>query len=104
MQFFHKIMPLIIVNKVTKCTTSNEQGTLLYDRIFYELQTQNSVTLSFKDVKIISSSFLNSSIGALFDNIGPDNLKDKIRITHYNPNIGHAILNYVNNKKQSFLV
>ena len=48
------------------CVASTD-GDKLYDLIVKELEDKSPVTLSFEDIELITSAFLNGAIGRLYD-------------------------------------
>lgn len=62
---------------------SREKGKILFDEIVPIIKEQNTVVLDFSDLKTISSAFLNSALGALYNVLPPDKLTEYVKI---NPN------------------
>jgi len=91
----------IIVKDLTPGTLTNVDGMNLRVAIDEALVSGHSVLLSFNGIHTISSSFLNSSLGEIFDKYGYDVLKSRIKITHYTTQLAGAIIKYVNDLKTS---
>jgi len=91
----------IIVKDLTSGTLTNVDGLNLRVAIDAALASGDSVLLSFSGIHTISSSFLNSSLGEIFDKYGHDVLRSRIKITHYTPPLAGAITKYVNDLKIS---
>jgi hypothetical protein len=91
----------IIVKDITSGTLTNIDGLNLRVAIDASLASGDSVLLSFSGIHTISSSFLNSSLGEIFDKYGNDVLKSRIKITNYTPPLAGAITKYVNDLKTS---
>lgn len=87
-------MTIVIKDKVSG-TLSNIEGLNLFYIIERELENSDVIILSFGGINTISSSFLNSSIGAIIDKYGIEILKEKIKITNYTRAIANTILKYV---------
>ena len=84
----------ILVKDVTNNTLSNTDGVLLHIAINNALGNSDSVILSFHDIHVLSSSFLNSSIGDIVDKHGFAVL-NKIRIVDYTASISTFLKNYI---------
>lgn len=91
----------IIVKDLTSGTLTNVDGLNLRVAIDAALASGDSVLLSFSGIHTISSSFLNSSLGEIFDKYGYDVLRSRIKITHYTTPLAGAITRYVNDLKTS---
>jgi len=73
---------MIIIKDIVHDTFTNASGYVLYLAIKDKLNTSTKVfDLSFEGVSCTSSSFLNSSIGAIIEESGVDVLK-RMRPTH----------------------
>ncbi|GHB48408.1 STAS-like domain-containing protein [Mongoliitalea lutea] len=60
----------IRVTHIVKKTYKNKAGNEIYLRLKEELKNSESLKIYFKDGSVPSSSFLNSSFGALIEEIG----------------------------------
>ncbi|GAA4503177.1 hypothetical protein GCM10023172_27590 [Hymenobacter ginsengisoli] len=74
-----------MVASATTSTLSNADGYKLFVALKEALTEQpGSVTLDLTDVVNFSSSFLNSSLGALYDEFGTEGYK-RLRLNNYKP-------------------
>lgn len=78
------ISTIVITDVVSGCST-NAEGFTLYTVMKNELANGSNVKLSFKDCPGMSSSFLNSSLGAIFDEKGIDFIKNRITLGSIKP-------------------
>lgn len=88
----------VIVKDVTASALSNDDGiklSLILDNI---LTTHDVVLISFKGINILTTSFLNSSIGNLIDNHGLEILS-KIRLVDYTNSIASFVKKYISDIK-----
>lgn len=77
--------PVLPVAIITSGTISNADGYKLLVALEEALATQPGlVTLDLSDVIGFSSSFLNSSLGALFEGMGAASFK-RLRLSNYKP-------------------
>jgi len=86
---------IIIVKEICQGTFSNAEGYSLYCAIINGLEVSDAIVLSFNEIDAVSSSFLNSSIGNVIDDMGMDTLKNRIKITHYTPTLAGVLKKYV---------
>ena len=76
---------VLTVSDITSGTYSNTDGFSLLVAMREALQSQEGVvTLSLQGVIGFSSSFLNSSLGALYEEMGKSSFQ-RIRLTNYKP-------------------
>ncbi len=77
--------PVLPVAILTSGTLSNADGYKLLSALKGALATQSGpVTLDLSDVIGFSSSFLNSSFGTLFEEMGAASFK-RLRLSNYKP-------------------
>ena len=77
--------PVLTVTALTSGTISNADGYKLLVALKETLTAQSGpVTLDLTGVIGFSSSFLNSSLGSLFEEIGPASFK-RLRLSNYKP-------------------
>lgn len=72
------------VNQIVASCYTNADGAVLYDALASAIDCNRLVTLDFSGVPQVTSSFVNSSLFALFDRYGPDILANKVRIVGVN--------------------
>ena len=63
-------MDTIIIKDICEDTYTNRSGFVLFTQVEKYVSKGQTVSLSFKGISGLSSSFLNSSIGALVENYG----------------------------------
>lgn len=68
----------ILVKDIVNETISNASGYTLYLQLKEPVKSRTPLRLSFKDCMVTSSSFLNSSIGALIEEFGVEQVKQVI--------------------------
>lgn len=76
-------------------TSTNTEGYILFllmDKVF---SIDGKITLSLKSCTPMSSSFLNSSFGALIEKYGFEKMKGRLVITDYTPVMADNIKNYL---------
>lgn len=71
----------IYLKNIVKDTITNKAGTELYDLLNKYIQEKQQIELSLKDATAISSSFFNTSFGAIIENYGFVVLKQYIKLT-----------------------
>ena len=88
----------ISIKDVASNTLSNTDGVQLQTAIDKILSDGDSVVISFHGISVVSSSFLNSSLGNLIDKYGFDVLS-KIKLVDYTATIASYIKSYISNIK-----
>ncbi len=88
----------IIVKDVVPSALSNMDGVQLHAAMDKNLNAGYSVILSFNGINVVSSSFLNSSLGNITDKYGFDILS-KIRLVDYTSTIATYVKNYISDLK-----
>lgn len=77
--------PVLQLFDIVDNTLTNTDGLKLFLALRNALEVQTApVTLSLLNLTAFSSSFLNSSFGALYEQRGPELMK-RIRLTNYKP-------------------
>ncbi|HRH01524.1 MAG TPA: DUF4325 domain-containing protein [Bacteroidia bacterium] len=89
----------IIIRDVVTGTSTNDEAYPLFILMDGIIRKDNSIILSLKGCSNVSSSFLNSSIGSLYDKYGYSKLKGKIFITNSTPALAKLFKKYVENLK-----
>ncbi|AHA29514.1 STAS-like domain-containing protein [Exiguobacterium sp. MH3] len=70
---------------------TNDDGGLLYDIIKSAMKDHDIINLSFEDMNAISSSFLNSSLVKIKEEIGFGELKRRFKFVKTTPSINSTI-------------
>ena len=86
---------IINIKDITEGTASNASGFSVYTVMKNSLTSDNKITLSFDGVNSMSSSFLNSSVGAFIDDYGFDAFKKNVSIINYTPSTLNMIKSYL---------
>jgi len=85
---------------LVQATSTNADGEVLCKVMEMAIRDGNVIELSLMDASPFSSSFLNSSFGALWENFGDDTLKGRVRITNYQPTRRDQIFDYLTKLRQ----
>jgi hypothetical protein len=72
---------VILIRQVCGAADTTEQGHSLLSAIKHELSNSSSVVISFEEVPVATSSFVNASLALLADEIGLDQVKRLVRVT-----------------------
>lgn len=80
-------MVICVKNVVDGCDT-NEQGIVVYRRMRSELGSGRFIVLDFSGVSNVTSSFVNSAIVQLIDDLGYDFVRKFVAIKGVNRQIG----------------
>ncbi|EAI7262555.1 DUF4325 domain-containing protein [Campylobacter lari] len=72
---------IININQLTnsQCILS-EDGEKVFAEIKKVLETEDKVVLSFKDINILTTAFLNSAIGNLYNDFREEYIKEKLSV------------------------
>ncbi len=85
----------IYLTDIVSGTSSNTEGLNLYIFIKNIIQDSDSqIDISFKGATPFSSSFLNSSFGALIDDFGFATLKSKVNFIELTKNQANTLRKY----------
>ncbi|MEO6883122.1 MAG: DUF4325 domain-containing protein [Bacteroidia bacterium] len=76
-------------------TATTTEGLALYLAMSKAMDTGKNVKLSLKDCTPLSSSFLNSTFGELYDRYGYDKIKERVVLINYFPSHAMAIKKYL---------
>lgn len=87
---------MIIIKEHIASTLRNEEGYALFCLMDREFNDKGEVHLSFKGCTALSSSFLNSSFGELYEKHGFAALKGKIRLADITARNLSEIKKYLN--------
>lgn len=74
--------------------TDSESGQRVYELIYPQLLSSNSVELDFDGVGVLASAFFNFAIGQLLKDIAPEKLNELLDIRNLSPH-GTSILERV---------
>lgn len=73
---------MLKLTSIVSDTYTNSAGYALFLALDKYIKANDRVELSFEGATPTSSSFLNSSFGAIIDAYGMDRLKTSVKITH----------------------
>ena len=93
----------IIIKDCVSGTISNTEAIALKIELQNALLSFDVVTLDFSDVKVITSSFLNSSLGDVVSLIGIENLKGRLNIKNCSSQLASVISAYMTSLKNTKL-
>lgn len=85
---------------LVQATGSNSEGYALFLQMENAILKGDSIELSLQDATPFSSSFLNSSFGALWEKFGDIELKGRVKITNFQPSRRDQIVDYLTLLKQ----
>lgn len=85
----------IEIQNICNSTLSNADGLLLFNEMDKLLTNGDSVLISLANINTISSSFLNSSFGEIVMKYDSSILTNRVKITHYTPNIAKVLTKYL---------
>ncbi|AQR79316.1 STAS-like domain-containing protein [Paenibacillus larvae] len=98
-------MVIQITDHVNHCVT-NADGDIIRNLILGELLNENIVTVSFKNVLGVSSSFMNSAFIALLDDVSFEVIKKHLKIVHSTKTINDMMkkgFNYEVNERKNLI-
>jgi len=84
----------LTVSDIVAGTFSNADGLVLKLAIDNALAYNEQVIISFEGISSLSSSFLNSSIGEIFEHYGKDGLQRRLKMTNYTPTVLNIVKKY----------
>jgi len=93
----------IVVSEIVSGTSTNIEAMPLFFAMDKAILAGNIINLSLKNCPAMSSSFLNSSVGALFEKYGFDKLKGKLHLSDHTPSAGKNLSDYIAKIRKSVL-
>ena len=85
---------------LVNATGTNSEGIILYNAMEKEIRNGKIVELSLLNSTPFSSSFLNSSFGALWEKFGDSTLKGRVKIINFQPTRRDQIFEYISNLRE----
>lgn len=67
------------------CVTS-EQGDSVREEFEKYLQSGNKVSISFEEIRLVTSAFLNTAIGALYQDLSVADVSEHLSVENITPN------------------
>ena len=89
----------IVIKDCVAGTISNTEAVALKIELQNALVNFDVVTLDFSEVKVVTSSFLNSSLGEVVSNMGIENLKGRLNIKNCSSQLASVIAAYMTSLK-----
>lgn len=83
------------------CVASSD-GQKIYDRLAAAFKEEKSVTLSFRNVTILTSAFLNAAIGQLYGSFTDDEIRSLLKVQDIQPDDLELLKRVVDTAKQYF--
>lgn len=83
-----------LITDIVQDTYTNAGGFSLYTQIKKNLDSGIVTEISFKGASPLSSSFLNSSFGAIIEEIGFSSFKEKIKLIELSKTQANHLLGY----------
>jgi hypothetical protein len=79
----NKLIQLVVKDIITRDTAvSSDDGEILYKKIDEHLKADDFVELNFSDISLITTAFLNSAIGQLYNDYSGDQLNTLLKLTN----------------------
>lgn len=91
----------IIVSEIVHGTSTNVEALPLFYAMDKAILDGDIINISLKDCPAMSSSFLNSSIGALFEKHGFDKLKGMLHLSDHTPSAAKNLSDYISKIKKT---
>ncbi len=91
---------VVKIKEVVSGTSTNIEGYTLFVLMDKIISNGDTIVLSLKDCNILSSSFLNSSIGSLIEKHGFHEMKGRLVLTNYTPSMAEYIGHYISRFKE----
>jgi len=86
---------IVEIMNVIDGTSTNVQGYTLFVALDKLMAGDKKIKLSLKDCTPMSSSFLSSSIGALYDKYGVAKIKSNLSLINFMPSRAESIKTYL---------
>lgn len=84
-------MVIVVRDFVSSCHT-NHEGEIIFNQIAQSIFNGRCVTISFKGISSVTTSFLNSALIPLLDRVKFDQLKSQLRIVDSSRTINDSIV------------
>lgn len=86
---------MIIIKQIVENTYINSEGYKLYVSLLPFVKEKEKVDVSFVDLTPMSTSFLNSSVGALIEEFGLEQFKYSIRPVEITKSHAEVLSKYI---------
>lgn len=93
---------MLIIREVVSETYTNASGYALLLAMKAELKGNSSIQVSFEGIKVISSSFFNSSFGEMIIEFGLEEFSKKIKPVNLNKTNAELIRNFFKSYKKKY--
>ncbi|MEN2009842.1 STAS-like domain-containing protein [Staphylococcus hominis] len=71
---------VVVMSNIVDSFVTNEQGERVFEKILQEISHSGGVTVSMKNVEVMTSSFLNSALVPLTEQYSFDWFKENVKI------------------------
>jgi len=88
-------MKTINLSEMVAGTSTNDSGLMLFLEIDKVLSSGDDLKISLANCSSLSSSFLSSSFGEVYDKYGYDIIKTKITLTNYSSILASQIKSFL---------
>jgi hypothetical protein len=88
-------MKTIILSKLVAGTSTNDSGYVLFLELDKQLSAGENVKISLENCGSLSTSFLSSSFGEIYDKYGYASIKANITLTNYTSILAGQIKSYL---------
>ncbi|OMF37419.1 hypothetical protein BK133_05020 [Paenibacillus sp. FSL H8-0548] len=83
---------VVVVQDIVQGCHTNQDGDVVYNEIYQTIIDGQTVTVSFKGVSSVTSSFLNSAFIPLLDRSDLDHVKRNLKFVDSNKSINEMII------------
>ncbi|MDU0200180.1 STAS-like domain-containing protein [Paenibacillus sp. MAH-36] len=90
-------MVIMIRDHVSGCNT-NQEGEVIYNLIAPKIEHGQTVTISFKGITSVSTSFLNTAIAPLLEVVSFDSIKRQLKVVESTRFINSMIVKRLNDE------
>ena len=94
----------VILKDLVKGTITNNDAVPLKVLMDNVISDGGALVISFNEIALISTSFLNSSFGEIIEKYGYEVLKGRVTITNYSSELAAVIKKYVEDFKDTIPV
>ena len=81
---------------------SAEDGQKVFDKIKLLIQDRKQIIVSFKDVKMLISLFLNVAIGQLYESFSTEEIRNQLKVEELSPDDMELLKRVVDNAKKYY--
>lgn len=85
-----------------KLCISAEDGQKVYDKIEQLIRSEKNITISFNNVTMLISLFLNVAIGQLYGSFGEDTIRNQLKVEGLSSDDMELLKHVVDNAKKYY--